>query len=130
MLLLAVPVSLYAEKWVDVYSETWLYQSSKSRKKLNYRSDYAYDADNLQKSLAGNVTVWLREVADVAGKTKGKKIPERETTFKKVHFWCAAKKYEIISADESEGGLVEAMGEEVRPGTIYEKLYDACCDRK
>jgi len=47
-----------------------------------------------------------------------------------MHFWCTAKKYEIIDANEEVAGMSEALGEDVRPGSLYDKLISSVCSSK
>ena len=60
----------------------------------------------------------------------GKGNPERETSFKKVHIWCAAGRYELGADNNGEDGYFLTMSEEIKAGSVYAKLQAAVCRDK
>jgi len=122
--------SVSAESWVEFHSEKWNYKSQKVKKKLNFRNRFYYDADSLKKSIKGDADVWVKEVSMTDRYYVGKGVPESEEILKQMHFWCGTKKYEVISPDVDGEGMNEALGEEVKPGSLYEKLLDSVCSSK
>jgi hypothetical protein len=124
------PLASSAETWVEFHSGTWNYKSQKLKKKLKFRNSSYYDADSLKRSAAGDVDVWVKEVSMNDRYYVGKGVPSSEDTFKKIHLWCGAGKYEILTSDAEEAGANEAVGEEVVPGTMYDKLFRTVCNAK
>jgi len=122
--------SVSAESWVEFHSEKWNYKSQKVKKKLNFRNRFYYDADSLKRSATGDADVWVKEISMTDRYYVGKGVPESEEILKQMHFWCGAKKYEVITPDVGSEGMNEAMGEEVKPGSLYEKLLYSACSGK
>src|SRR6185369_3216216 len=114
--------SVSAESWVEFHSEKWNYKSQKVKRKLNFRNRFYYDADSLKRSASGDVDVWVKEDSMNDGYYVGKGVPSSEAIIKKMHLWCGAGKYEIVTLDEDAGTNV-AMGEEVIPGSLNDKLF-------
>ena len=127
-LILLFPLTASAETWVEFHSEKWNYKSQKVKKKLNFKNRFYYEADSLKRSSAGDVDVWVKEVSMNDRFYVGKGMPSSEEVIKMMHFWCVAGKYEIIVANEEDAGMNEAMGEEVKPGSLYDKLFSDVCD--
>jgi len=125
-----LPLTASAETWVEFHSEKWNYNSQKVKKKLNFKNRSYYDADSLKRSSAGDVDVWVKEVSMNDRFYVGKGVSSSEEILKQMHFWCAAKKYEIIVADEADEGMSEVLGEEVTPGSLYDKLFGIVCSSK
>src|SRR6185369_11018575 len=116
------PLESSAETWVEFHSEKWNYKSQKVKKKLKFRTRSYYDADSLKRSPSGDVDVWVREVSMPDRYYVGKGVPESEEILKQMHFWCGARKYEVMTPDVEGAGMNETLGEEVKAGSLYEKL--------
>jgi hypothetical protein len=127
-LILLFPLTASAETWVEFHSEKWNYKSQKVKKKLNFKNRFYYEADSLKRSAAGEVDVWVKEVSMNDRYYVGKGTPSSEEILKLMHFWCAAGKYEIIVANEEDAGTNEALGEEVKTGSLYDRLFNIVCD--
>ena len=124
------PLESSAETWVEFHSEKWNLKSQKMKKKLDFQSRAYYDIDSLKRSAEGDVDVWVKEVSTNDGYYVGKGVPSSEEIFKKMHLWCGAGKYEIITPDAEDAGTNLAMGEEVMPGSLNDKLFRAACNVK
>jgi hypothetical protein len=129
MLILLFPLTASAETWVEFHSEKWNYKSKKVKKKLNFKNRSYYEADSLKRSSAGDVDVWVKEVSMNDRFYVGKGVSSSEEVIKMMHFWCAAGKYEIIVANEEDAGTNEALGEEVKPGSLYDQLFKIVCSK-
>ena len=121
------PLENSAETWVEFHSEKWNYKSQKVKKKLNFRNRFYYDADSLKRSAIGDVDVWVKEDSMNDRYYVGKGVPSSEAIIKKMHLWCGAGRYEILTPDEDAGTNV-AMGEEVIPGSLNDKLFKTLCN--
>jgi hypothetical protein len=130
LLLGIFPLESSAETWVEFYSEKWDFKSQKVKKKLNFRSRSYYDADSLKRSATGDVDVWVKEDSTNDGYYVGKGVPSSEAIIKKMHLWCAAGKYEILTPDDENAGMNVAMGEEVIPGSLNDRLFQVVCSAR
>ena len=130
IMLVALPLTTFAENWVGFHREEWSQKSGKLKRKLNFSSRYYYDVESLVRTAAGDAILWVKEVSDNDKYYVKSGNPQSETTFRKVHLWCKTKKYEIIQADEESVILNESMSEEIKPDSSYEKLYYAGCAGK
>lgn len=128
--LVSLPALVNAENWVEFHTEKWSQKSGKLRKKLSFTNRYYYDDSSLVKTASGDLTLWVKEVADNDKYYVKKGNPESETLFRQVHLWCKLKRYEVIQADIDDGGANESMSEEIKSGSYYERLYKAVCGGK
>jgi len=101
-------------------------QIAESEKEAEFQEPLYYDADSLKRSASGDVDVWVKEDSMNDGYYVGKGVPSSEAIIKKMHLWCGAGKYEIVTLDEDAGTNV-AMGEEVIPGSPNDKLFKSLC---
>jgi hypothetical protein len=122
-----LPLAGFAETWVEFHSEKYDYKSQKMKKKLNFRNRFYYDADSLKRTAGGDAAVWVKEESMTDKYYVKKGAPSSEDIIKKVHLWCGAGKYEILTSDEDDAGSAET-GEKVVPGSMYEKLSKAVCE--
>ncbi len=129
-LILSLPLTASAESWVEFHAEKWDYRSEKLRRKLNFKSRSYYDPDSLKRSSKGDAELWVKEVSNIDRYYVGKGNPASEVIFKKMHIWCDAAKYEIMAPDADNSGMSEAMGEEIKPGSLYDKLFQIVCSGK
>ena len=130
MLVGIFPLASSAETWVEFHTGKWNFKSPKLKKKLKFTSSSYFDADSLKRTVAGDVDVWVKEVSMNDRYYVGKGVPSSEDTFKKIHLWCGAGKYEILTSDAEDAGTNEVVGEEVIPGTMYDKLLKKVCNVK
>jgi len=130
VLISVVPLHCYAENWVQFHHEKWSQKSGQQNKKLNFSNRYYYDAENLVRTASGDISLWIKVVSDNDSYYVKKGSPRSETLFKQAHLWCKHKKYEIVHDDGGDTGLNESMGEEIKPGSYYEKLYNAVCEQQ
>lgn len=129
-MIVALPLMAFAENWIEFHQEKWSYRSGKLNRKLKFSNRFYYDAQSLARTSSGDVNLWVKEVsANDKYYVKGGDS-DSETIFRKIHLWCGIKKYEIVQADEEDVVLNESMGEEIKPGSSYEKLYFAGCVNK
>lgn len=127
LLLGIFPLKSSAESWVEFHSEKFDFKSQKTKKKLSFRNRFYYDSDSLKRTVAGDVAVWVKEVAVNDRYYVGKGVPSSEDIIKKVHLWCGAGKYEIVTPDAEDGGTNPELGEAVVPGSLYDKLSRTLC---
>jgi hypothetical protein len=122
-----LPLSVYAENWIEFHQEKWSQKSGKQNKKLTFFNRYYYDAESLAATASGDITLWTKEVSDNDKYYVKKGTPKSETLFRQVHLWCKMKRYEVIQADSGDGGANESMSEEIKSGSYYESLHKAVC---
>jgi hypothetical protein len=129
-LLFLFPATLRAEAWVEYHVDKWNYKSSRIGKKLKFRNSYSYDVDSVKITAAGDVRVWIREIAGNDRYYVGKGAEENEVLYKRLFFWCGLKKFEIITDEEGEGGEHQEMSDPIITGSAYEKLFLRLCKEK
>jgi hypothetical protein len=117
----------FAEKWVEFHSESWNHASHRLNKKLRCSSKSYYDDTSLKRDANGNVSVWTRDVSLNDRFYVGKGIPEKEVVYKQILLRCKTNKYEVILGDGSDIETQETVSEEIRSGSVYEKLYRLIC---
>ncbi len=122
-----LPLMVYAENWIEFHQEKWSQKSGKLNKKLTFFNRYYYDAESLVTTPSGNITLWIKEISDNDKYYVKKGTPQSETLFRQVHLWCKMKRYEIIQAEVDYGGANESMSEEIKSGSFYESLHRAVC---
>lgn len=122
-----LPNSLSAENWVEFHKERWQQKSGKGRKRLSYCNHYFYDSDSVAINPEGDVTLWVREVAENDRFYTKKGAAESEVLYRQVYLWCKNDRYQILGADGEESRANEQLSEEIRQGTYYEKLRDLVC---
>ena len=127
MLLCGLANESFAGKWVEFHSEAWSHASHRLNKKINCSSKSYYDDSSLKRDAKGNVSVWTRDVSRNDRFYIGKGIPETEVVYKQILLRCKANKYEVILGDESDVEAQESVSEEIRSGSVYEKLYRRVC---
>jgi len=118
---------VHAENWVDFHTEKWNRKSDLSSKKLIFSNRYYYDAESMVKTSAGDVTLWIKVVSDNDRYYVKKGAPQSEAVYRKIHVWCALKRYEVIQEDSETDGPNELLSEEIVNGSYYERLYKAVC---
>jgi len=79
------------------------------------------------KTSAGDVTLWIKVVSDNDRYYVKKGAPQSEAVYRKIHVWCALKRYEVIQEDSETDGPNELLSEEIVNGSYYERLYKAVC---
>ena len=128
LLIVFMPLSSFAESWIEFHNEKWSNKSGKLKKKLTFSNRYYYDAGSVVRTPAGDMTLWVKEISDNDRYYVKKGVPQSETLFRQVHLWCKLKRYQIIQADVDDGAN-ETMSEEIAAGSYYDKLYKAVCER-
>lgn len=115
-----------AEQWTEYHAESWSYYSAKLHKKLNFTNRFLYDADSIRRDRNGDLRVWVKEIYENDRFYVGKGNPEKETSFRQLQLWCEKRKF-IAVMGEKDFELDESLGDEIRPGTQYVKLFDCLC---
>jgi len=117
-----------AENWIDFHTEKWSRKAELSGTKLRFSNRNIYDAESMVKTPAGDLTLWIK-VVSVNDKYYVKKgAPRSESVYRKIHVWCALKRYEVIQADSDADGPNELLSEEIMNGSYYERLYKTVCN--
>jgi len=119
---------VHAESWIDFHTEKWSRKAEMSGKKLLFSNRYFYDAESMVKTSAGDVTLWIKVISANDKYYVKKGVPQSEVVYRKVHVWCALKRYEVIQTDTAADGPNELLSEEIRSGSYYERLYKAVCN--
>ena len=130
VLCVMVPKPGLCARWVEFHTESWSFDSDRLNRKLNFRNLYFYDSATLARTKNGDVTLWLKEVSYLDKYYVKKGEPTEETTFKRIKLRCSSRKYEILTGDGGEGDSSEAMSEEIKPGSIYDRLLPLVCRQK
>lgn len=125
-----LPALSRGESWVEFHKEQWSQKSGKLKKKLTYVNRYFYDGDNVVRTGAGDVTLWIKEVSYNDSYYVKKGVPQTEDLFRKVHLWCGTKRYEILQDELDGGGANERISEEIKAKSYYEQLYKVFCEKK
>jgi hypothetical protein len=94
---------------------------------LLYANRYYYDAESRVIAPSGDMTLWIKETSYNDKLYVRRGAPENETVFRRVHLWCAKKKYEILHADTDDDRPNELISEKILPGSYYERLHQAVC---
>jgi len=118
----------HAENWIGFHTEKWSRKAELSSKKLLFSNHYYYDAESMVKTSAGDVTLWIKVVSDNDKYYVKKGAPKSEVVYRKIHVWCALKRYEVIQADTDSDGPNELLSEEITNGSYYERLYKTICN--
>jgi len=127
IVIVSLPAFAHAETWINFHAEKWSRTSGKLGKKLNFANRYFYDAASIVITAPGDITLWIKEISENDRYYVKKGAPKSETVFRKVHVWCALKRYEVIQADTEEEGANELLSEEIKAGSYYEMLHKAVC---
>lgn len=117
-----------AEKWIEFHKESWSHDSKKLKRKLHFSNYSYYDAESLSMSANGDVTVLTRDISQNDRFYVGKGIPEKEVVYKQILLRCSSVKYEVILEDVAESEIHESIGEEIRAGSTYDKLFKRVCN--
>jgi hypothetical protein len=117
----------FAEKWVEFHAESWSHVSQKLRKQIRCSSTSYYDAASIKQDVNGDVSVLTRDVSRNDRYYVGKGTPEKEVVYKQVLLRCRARKYEVLLGDDGDTETQETVSEEIRSGSVYEKLYLRVC---
>ncbi len=125
-----LPGSAFCDKWTEFHTEKWDFKSEKLNRNLQFRNSYFYDADSMLRSKNGDVTAWVKELAENDRYYVSKGVPVQETIFRKILIRCSLNRYEILLEDEVEAEKSESMSEDIKAGTYYERLQAALCKPK
>jgi len=128
--IISFATTVYSENWIDFHTEKWSRKSVKTGKALLFSNLYFYDAESLVKTSSGDVTLWIKVISDNDRFYVKKGAPQSEAVYRKVHVWCALKRYEVLQGDTDTDGPTEVLSEEVKSGSYYEKLYKSVCNLK
>lgn len=121
------PRQVCAEKWLKFHAESWHHSSQKLKKKLRFSNYSYYDIDSIKKSGNGDISLWIKDVSHNDKFYVGKGVPENEVVFKQVLLRCSSRKYEVMLGDDEEAGLQEMVSDEIKTGSVYEKLFKKVC---
>lgn len=121
------PCSVHAEKWLEFHTEVWSHSSQKLKKNLHFSTASYYDADRIKRTANGDVTVWIRDISQNDKFYVGKGVPEKEVVYKQIRLRCNTRKYEVILEEDNAVELQETANEEIRSGSVYEKLFTILC---
>jgi len=126
--LLHKPSASHAEKWIEFHAESWSHQSKKLKRKLHFSTHSYFDADSISRTAAGDVTVWIRDVSRNDRFYVKKGVPASEVVYKQILLRCRTEKYEVMLDEGAvEIDSQESLGEDIKPGSVYDKLYRKVC---
>lgn len=117
-----------AERWVEFHTESWSHYSRKLKKKLYFSTISHFDADSLSRSENGDVSVEIRDISRNDRFYVGKGIPEKEVVYKRILLRCVTRKYEVVVEDGAGTETHESVGDEIKAGSVYDKLHRKVCD--
>lgn len=130
LLLSFLPSLALAERWVEFHSESWSSRSEKLGRDLQFGNRHYFDADNLKSGVNREILVPIREISQNDRFYVDKGVPEREAVYKKILLNCDARRYEVLLEGDYEAGTNEASGDEIKTGSLYDKLFVLVCKEK
>jgi len=125
--LLHKPSASHAEKWIEFHAESWSHQSKKLKRKLHFSTHSYFDADSISRTATGDVTVWIRDVSRNDRFYVKKGVPASEVVYKQILLRCRTQKYEVMLDEGAEIDGQESLGEDIKSGSVYDKLYRKVC---
>lgn len=125
--LLQEPPASHAEKWIEFHAESWTHQSKKHKRKLHFSTHSYIDTDSISRTATGDVTVWIRDISRNDRFYVRKGDPASEVVYKQILMRCKAQKYEVMLDEGAETDGQESIGEDIKSGSIYDKLYRKLC---
>jgi len=121
------PTAAHAEKWIEFHAESWSHQSKKLKRKLHFSTHSYFDADSVSRTATGDVTVWIRDISRNDRYYVQQGVPASEVVYKQILLRCRTQKYEVMLDEGSESYSKESFGEDIKSGSIYDKLYRKVC---